>query len=121
MPPPFPRNHRQKNEKQNVSTLARLWRETPANRDANNAKRMQTLRGAWSLEARASRAYLSGVHILSDALKEAEAGRTDAAGAEAKVGGNYFDRPFRPFFCFSTGRGRETEGREGETDRQIYG
>lgn len=65
---------------------------------------MQTLRGAWALEARSSRAYLDGLNILSAAVEEAEIGRTMAAGAEAKVRRNDLD-PIGPFFAQ-----REREG-----------
>ncbi|CAM9306733.1 unnamed protein product [Pylaiella littoralis] len=71
-----------------VSNLARLSpapRDPAANTWIADTKRMQTLRGAWALEARSSRAYLDGLNILSAAVEEAKIGRTMAAGAEAKV------------------------------------
>lgn len=50
------------------------------------ARRAQTLTGATAVEARASRTYQEGVDILSTAANVAQATRTMAACAEAKVG-----------------------------------
>lgn len=50
------------------------------------SRRAQALNGAWAVEARASRTYQQGVGILSTAVDVANASRTLAAGAEAKVG-----------------------------------
>lgn len=52
---------------------------------ADDKRRMDALDRANALESRASNAYRQGVGMLTGAVKDAEATRSTAAGAEAKV------------------------------------